>query len=229
MKRQHPKVYKFTSTVPAVVIMSKVELEYLFTGIKNGEYILSTYYYYPAPVDVSGVKDGQDEFSVMKTVNEESNKEKISIPYGAKVEDTDTISIEGGELSLSVRKNSSGPAVMSVMMLDELEESVEPAAMSIKQMKLKDIEKFEIASKNIFRHTLVMQFVTAGEKDISIKIYNKLGSECRKLFDGKSKDGYNAIIWDGKDGKGGMLASGEYFVVYESGNKRVVKKVELIK
>lgn len=53
---------------------------------------------------------------------------------------------------------------------------------------------------------------TPGEKKIEVAIYNTLGQQVRRLYDGLAEGGVYKIYWDTRDGHSNPVASGIYFV-----------------
>ncbi len=51
-----------------------------------------------------------------------------------------------------------------------------------------------------------------GSHKITLAIYNSLGQEVKKLYDGVIEGGVHEIYWDARDGRGNPAASGQYFV-----------------
>ncbi|MCK6621900.1 MAG: T9SS type A sorting domain-containing protein [Calditrichia bacterium] len=52
----------------------------------------------------------------------------------------------------------------------------------------------------------------AGRQKIALTVYNSLGQEVKKLYDGVIEGGAHEIYWDARDGRGNPAASGQYFV-----------------
>jgi hypothetical protein len=66
---------------------------------------------------------------------------------------------------------------------------------------------------NPFNATTAVALFVPGEHaaPVTLKIYNILGQEVRKLMDGPVSPGDYLILWDGTDETGAVLASGVYF------------------
>lgn len=65
-----------------------------------------------------------------------------------------------------------------------------------------------------------------GRHKITLAIYNSLGQEVKKLYDGFIEGGAHEIYWDGRDKRGKPAASGQYFVRLQG--KDSVKTVRMI-
>ncbi len=52
----------------------------------------------------------------------------------------------------------------------------------------------------------------SGRHKITLAIYNSLGQEVKKLYDGVIEGGVHEIYWDARDERGNPAASGQYFV-----------------
>jgi len=77
--------------------------------------------------------------------------------------------------------------------------------------------------------TTIKYDVPVNTRMITLKVFNLLGQEVRTLVNGKKSPGRYSVAWDGKDNSGGLVASGTYFYVLESGDFIQVKKMTLTK
>ena len=64
---------------------------------------------------------------------------------------------------------------------------------------------------------------------ITLKIYNILGKEVRRLVSEEQRVGRYEVVWDGKDEQGKDLASGVYFCKLEYGGFIAVRKLVLLR
>jgi hypothetical protein len=66
---------------------------------------------------------------------------------------------------------------------------------------------------------------------VNITIYNLLGEKINVLLDNQTYQSgiYNEIIWNGRNGNGGMVGSGIYIVVFEVAGRKEIGKVAVIK
>lgn len=62
----------------------------------------------------------------------------------------------------------------------------------------------------------------------SLRIYNVLGQEVRTLIDKDQEPGYYSIAWDGRNGRGGRVASGVYLCKLASGGFKGMIKMTMV-
>ncbi|MCK4328974.1 T9SS type A sorting domain-containing protein [candidate division WOR-3 bacterium] len=77
--------------------------------------------------------------------------------------------------------------------------------------------------------TTIKYDVPVNTRMVTLKMFNLLGQEVRTLVNGKKAAGRYSVTCDGKDNSGGLVASGTYFYVLESGDFIQVKKLTLTK
>lgn len=84
---------------------------------------------------------------------------------------------------------------------------------SIKNDKLNNITDFTIFRNypNPFNNSTVISIKGLPKEDVSVKVFDILGREIKKLFQGKTSDGNLRLLWDGKNNIGGDVPSGIYF------------------
>ena len=63
---------------------------------------------------------------------------------------------------------------------------------------------------------------------VSLKIYNALGQEVKKLVSGQKAAGAYTVTWDGKDAAGKWVPDGIYFYKLKIGNKQQTRKLILM-
>ena len=65
--------------------------------------------------------------------------------------------------------------------------------------------------------------------NVSLSIYNVLGQQVRVLVDSYETAGHHTVLWDGRDSRGGAVASGVYFYRMISPDGSLSKKMLLLK
>ncbi len=114
---------------------------------------------------------------------------------------------------------------------------------SIKEMYDNRINNFGLeVYPNPFRNAIGISFSTAqsvpcGEdyqlsnekEDIELKIYDVTGRVVKNFNLPKIRSLKSSIAWDGLDDRGRVVASGVFFVKFECGDRRYVKKIVKIK
>lgn len=78
---------------------------------------------------------------------------------------------------------------------------------------------------NPFSEKTVITYKIPKHNDVTIKVYNILGQEVRALITSEIQEGFNNVIWDGKDNFGKKVSSGIYFYNVKSGDKIKIKKM----
>jgi flagellar hook assembly protein FlgD len=64
---------------------------------------------------------------------------------------------------------------------------------------------------------------------VYLRIYDLLGREVRELVKGSQEPGFYRINWDGKNNQGKEVASGIYFYLLQTGDRKEGKKMLVIK
>lgn len=82
---------------------------------------------------------------------------------------------------------------------------------------------------NPFNGGTKIRFQLPESTQISLKIYNILGREVKSLLNEKKEAGYYTIQWDGTNENGSLVGSGVYYYQIRTGDRRVVKKMLLLK
>ncbi len=82
---------------------------------------------------------------------------------------------------------------------------------------------------NPFNTSTTISFFTKNKVSTQIYIYNILGQKVRTLFNGVPNDGYNTIIWNGRNDNGRMVASGIYFYQMITPDNSTAKKMVLVR
>jgi FlgD Ig-like domain len=82
---------------------------------------------------------------------------------------------------------------------------------------------------NPFNPTTAIKFQVPKISDVSVKIYDMLGSEVRSLFSGQVQEGIHAIVWDGLNNEGVQMSSGTYLYRITAGQFIQSKKMILLR
>jgi len=82
---------------------------------------------------------------------------------------------------------------------------------------------------NPFNSSTIISYEIVEEANATLKIYDILGREVRKLVNSSQKPGHYKINWDGRNNQGKEVASGIYFYELKAGNYKATRKLVLIK
>jgi len=82
---------------------------------------------------------------------------------------------------------------------------------------------------NPFNPETTIEYSVPEQTKVNISIYNILGHRVRTLVDNKKNQGFYNVIWDAKDDRGNSVSTGLYIYVLTTGDKRIVKKMALIR
>ena len=82
---------------------------------------------------------------------------------------------------------------------------------------------------NPFNNETIIEYGLPSASQVRVIIYNLKGQVVRTLVDGYEAAGFKKAQWDGRDHQGIEVGSGLYFVTFEVGNIRAVRKVILQK
>lgn len=77
-----------------------------------------------------------------------------------------------------------------------------------------------------FNPATTIKYQLPKSTEVSLQIYNLLGQLVRTLVDEKQMAGNYAVIWDGKEENGQLVASGIY--VYKIHTKAFVKTKKMV-
>ncbi|MDT3739926.1 MAG: T9SS type A sorting domain-containing protein [Candidatus Kapabacteria bacterium] len=80
------------------------------------------------------------------------------------------------------------------------------------------------AYPNPFSEDLNLEFNLSQQLNISVKLFNLKGELISIIFDGLANEGTNIFVVNGS-----KLTSGQYNVVFETGNEKISEKVIFIK
>jgi hypothetical protein len=82
---------------------------------------------------------------------------------------------------------------------------------------------------NPFNSSTIITYQIQTEGDVYLRIYDLLGREVRELVKDSQEPGFYRINWDGKNDQGKDVASGIYFYLLQTGDRKEGKKMLLIK
>ncbi|MEP7235650.1 MAG: FlgD immunoglobulin-like domain containing protein, partial [Ignavibacteriota bacterium] len=70
-----------------------------------------------------------------------------------------------------------------------------------------------------------LNFTLSEDGHVSLIIYNEIGSEIRKIFNGKMEKGTHSAQWDGKNEQGVFVHSGIYFCRFNQNGMTASNKI----
>lgn len=82
---------------------------------------------------------------------------------------------------------------------------------------------------NPFNPTTVIRYRLPVSGTVSLRVFNMLGQLVTTLADGVQPAGQNEVQWDATDQNGNPVASGVYVYLLETGQQRIVRKMNLVK
>ncbi len=82
---------------------------------------------------------------------------------------------------------------------------------------------------NPFNPTTTIRFELPEAARVTLTIYNMLGQKVRTLVNGNLEAGFQKVVWNGTNVYNQPVASGLYLYSLESGNKRLTRKMLLVK
>jgi len=82
---------------------------------------------------------------------------------------------------------------------------------------------------NPFNPQTTLAFSIKDVGKVSLVIYDVAGRRVRELVDEHRAPGIYKVVWDGRDSKGGLVASGVYFYKLVAGSFADTKKMVLLK
>ncbi len=82
---------------------------------------------------------------------------------------------------------------------------------------------------NPFNPSTTINYSVPQHSDVSLVIYNILGSKIRTLVNNSQAQGNYSVVWNGKDDFGNSVSSGIYFYALKAGDISFVKKMILMK
>jgi len=85
------------------------------------------------------------------------------------------------------------------------------------------------AFPNPFNPITTIKFGLPEDKHVQLNIYSISGKKVRTLLNGQVSKGYHQIVWDGRNESGQPVSAGLYVYELKTNNKRILKKMLLIK
>ncbi|RKX20083.1 MAG: hypothetical protein DRP26_02305, partial [Candidatus Zixiibacteriota bacterium] len=82
---------------------------------------------------------------------------------------------------------------------------------------------------NPFNPNTEISFYLPEQGFTDLKIYNLAGQLVKKLISKDLEAGEHTVVWDGKNAEGDNVSSGIYFYILSTGNKKIAKKMTLIR
>ncbi len=82
---------------------------------------------------------------------------------------------------------------------------------------------------NPFNPTTRISYYLPTASNLTINVYNILGSKVTTLFNGKQGAGSHTVVWNGTDNFGNSVASGIYFYQMSAQNFKLTRKMMLLK
>ncbi|MCK4404293.1 MAG: T9SS type A sorting domain-containing protein [candidate division Zixibacteria bacterium] len=89
--------------------------------------------------------------------------------------------------------------------------------------------KLERNYPNPFNPETVIKFTLPQAAPVNLKVYNILGQVVNNLVDEVLPAGDHSVIWNGKNGQGGDVASGVYFYRIKAGDFESIQKMTLLR
>lgn len=80
---------------------------------------------------------------------------------------------------------------------------------------------------NPFNPTTRIDYTADGTSNVRIAVYDVAGRLVRTLVDETRSAGAHSTMWNGRDARGGSVASGVYFVRFEMGAQTTIRKAVL--
>jgi beta propeller repeat protein len=82
---------------------------------------------------------------------------------------------------------------------------------------------------NPFNPSTTISYSVPADGFVELAVYDALGREMRTLVGGRKSAGRHEVVWDGRDGRGRMMASGVYFLRLESSGEVRTRSIVLLK
>ena len=91
------------------------------------------------------------------------------------------------------------------------------------------VDAVPTAYPNPFNAEVVLRYLVAAQGPVRVVVYDALGAQIGVLLNQVQGPGLRTILWDGRDQRGVMAASGVYLLVVEASGQRRSRKVMLIR
>jgi len=82
---------------------------------------------------------------------------------------------------------------------------------------------------NPFNPVTTIRYGMAQRGPVRMRVYDVAGRVVRTLVDGEIDPGSYLVTWDGRNEHGGELASGVYYIRYDAGEQRFLRKAVLLR
>jgi subtilisin-like proprotein convertase family protein len=82
---------------------------------------------------------------------------------------------------------------------------------------------------NPLRDQTVISYQLQGPGRVSLKVYNAAGQLVRVLADGNQSAGHHSVTWDGRDQRGGRVATGVYLYRLDAGSIAATSKLVVVR
>jgi hypothetical protein len=82
---------------------------------------------------------------------------------------------------------------------------------------------------NPFNPETKIQYSLPYRSKVTLEVYNILGQKIRTLVSNVQEEGYHTITWDGKNDFGNPASTGIYIYILNTGNRKISKKMALIR
>lgn len=82
---------------------------------------------------------------------------------------------------------------------------------------------------NPFNNETLIRFSLPGQEFISLQVYNINGKLVRDLVNNNLPGGQHSVRWNGQDNEGRVVASGTYLYQLKSSDKKISKRLMLLK
>lgn len=93
------------------------------------------------------------------------------------------------------------------------------------------VDNFEILQNypNPFNPTTTIQVNIPENSNVSVNIYDLLGTKIKTLYDGSINSGKYLMVWDGTNYQGLKVSSGIYIYQLRSSEINIIKKMQIVK
>jgi flagellar hook assembly protein FlgD len=82
---------------------------------------------------------------------------------------------------------------------------------------------------NPFNPITNISYSLAEDQKVNITVYNARGAKVKTLENSLKTVGKHSVVWKGNDSSGNIVASGIYFLKFQTNTKQTTKKLLLIK
>jgi M6 family metalloprotease-like protein len=78
-------------------------------------------------------------------------------------------------------------------------------------------------------NTTIRFYLPSGNMDVKLEIFNNLGENVRNIPLTTKNIGWNSVMWDGRNNSGVSVSSGIYYYILKVEDKKIVRKMILLK